>query len=63
MHVYQPTLYHTIVLCTNTHGLSTIVWMYTHGQRFFIMKDIILTRNRVIQFCIQKPTAPPIYAQ
>ena len=29
----------------------------------FLMKDITLTPNRVIIFCIQKPTVPPIEGQ
>ena len=29
----------------------------------FLRKDITLARNRVILFCIQKPTAPPIKGQ
>ena len=46
------------------------VLMYTFGfkgfnliaiPKIFLRKDITLTRNRIIIFCIQKPTAHPIW--
>ena len=48
---------------TTITNIDVLYNHYTIIIKIFLRKDITLTRNRVIRFCTQNPTAPPISVQ